>query len=564
MRVEIFRHAQRSTLRAGVRFSVLLLPLLAPLASAQTAPDAGRVLEQTTPAPTPPPTSTLNLHIEERPAISLPDSETIAVTRIRVTGATRVSEETLHAAVAQLEGKTVSLAELQALAQRITRIYRDRGYLLSRAYIPAQEIKDGVVEIAVLEGRLAALRVENKSDLHGPALAALNRIPLGEPLTARDLERALLLANDTPGAIVKATLIPGARVGTSDLLVEVDPARRIEGTLSADTHGNRNTGRFRAGLDLAVNNPLALGDQLTFTALASLEDMYFVRAGYHLPVNRWGTRIGVSYAWLDYALGEQFAALDADGTAQIASLHVKHPFVRSRSFNLYGELQYEHKELEDRLGAFDIESDKELHDWTLGIVGSFVDSGGRGSNAFAVRYTHGDLSLDPITQAIDAATARTSGNFGKWTINLQRAQPLTPSFSLYLSYLGQFADGNLDSAEKLSLGGAYAVRAYPQGEAPGDEIHLFTLEARWRAPIRLHGEWTFSGFVDHGEAKINHSPWDAGDNRRELTGAGVGLNVELPAGFSIRGNLAWRVGNERPQGDRDRAPRAWMYAAKHF
>ncbi len=171
MSFDVARGAPRGALNFCLP-SLCLSLFSSSIAQAQTPPDSGRVLEQTAPPPSAPSTSTLNLHVEERPAISLPDSETIAVRRIRVTGATRVSEETLRAAVAQLEGKTVSLAELQSLAQRITRICRDRGYLLSRAYIPAQEIKDGVVEIAVLEGRLADLRIENKSDLRGPALGA--------------------------------------------------------------------------------------------------------------------------------------------------------------------------------------------------------------------------------------------------------------------------------------------------------------------------------------------------------------------------------------------------------
>lgn len=564
MSLEITRSVRCALLRICAWLPAFCAPFAGHIAEAQVPPDAGRVLEQPAPAPMAPPSSAVEPQVEERPAISLPDNETIAVRHIRITGATRLSEQALREQVSEIEGKTVSLATLQALAQSITHLYREQGYFLTRAYIPAQRIEDGVVEIAVLEGWLADLRIDNKSTVRGPALAPLNRIPLGEPLTAHALESALLLANDIPGAIVKATLLPGATVGTADLLIEVEPGRRISGSVSADTYGNRHTGAVRPGLNLEINNPLAIGDQLTLAALSSFEDMYYLRAGYQLPINRWGTRAGVSYAWLDYALGEQFAALEADGIARITSLYLKHPFVRSRRFNVSAELQYEHKALEDRLGAFAIQSDKDLDNWTLGLAGSFVDSGGRGSNAFELRYTRGYLHLDALTQAIDAATAGTSGSFGKWTVNLQRLQALTPRFGIYMSYQGQFADGNLDSAEKLSLGGAYGVRAYPQGEAAGDEIHLLTLEARWRVPTALPGHWQLSGFIDHGEAQLNHSPWSAGNNRRELTGAGVGLNIDLTARFSIKTSLAWRISEERPQSDDDRSPRTWLYAATHF
>jgi hemolysin activation/secretion protein len=543
---------------------LLCVPLMPVAALGQARPDAGRVLQQLAPQPRPPAQSAVDLQIEDRPAITLPAGETIAVTRIRITGATRFYAEQLHASVAEGEGRTLSLAQLQGLAQRLTDFYREHGYLLSRAYLPAQQIENGVVEIAVLEGRLSQLRIESASGLKGAALAPLQRIPIGEPLTANMVERALLLAADTSGARIQSTLTPGAAVGTADLLVEVESGRRFDGSLSADTYGNRHTGAFRPGIDLDFSNPLNVGDQLMFSALLSLEDLYYIRAGYQLPVNHWGSRVGVSYAWMDYALGEQFASLDADGTAKIASLHLQHPFVRSRRFNLSGQLQYDHKKLEDRLGAFDTASEKQLHNWTLRVTGDFVDLGGRGANAFSLGYTRGQLRLDPLSGAIDTVTADTRGHFGKWNLGYQRLQALMPAISLYFSYAGQLADGNLDSAEKLSLGGAYGVRAYPQGEAPADETHLLTLEARLRLPVGLPGDWQLTSFIDHGQARLSDAPWSTGDNKRDLTGAGVGLNVNALARWSLKAHLAWRLGDERPTSDSDKSPRTWLYAATHF
>jgi hemolysin activation/secretion protein len=540
---------------------VLFVPYAAP---GQSRPDSGRVLEQVAPEPRPPAPSAVELEVEDRPAITLPAGETVAVTRIRITGATRFAAEQLHANIAEGEGKTLSLAALQELAQRLTHFYRERGYLLTRAYLPAQQIDGGVVEIAVLEGRLSQLHVDDAVGLKGAALAPLQRIPIGQPLTRNALERALLLATDLPGATIKSTLTPGAAVGTSDLLTEVAPGRRFGGSVSADTYGNRHTGSFRSGIDLDFNNPLNVGDQLSLNALLSLEDLYHVRARYQLPANRWGSRVGLSYAWMDYALGEQFAALDADGTANIASLYLQHPFVRSRRFNLYGQLQYDHKQLEDRLGAFRTESDKQLRNWTLGVSGDFLDRGGRGTNAFSLGYTRGRLSLDSFSRAIDAVSAETQGHFGKWNLGYQRLQALTPAIGVYLSYAGQFADGNLDSAEKLSLGGAYGVRAYPQGEAPADETHLLTVEARLRMPVGLPGDWQLTSFLDHGQARANDAPWSAGDNHRELTGAGVGLHIDALTRWSLKASLAWRLGDERPTSDSDKSPRLWLNAATHF
>ncbi|HWK50506.1 MAG TPA: POTRA domain-containing protein, partial [Steroidobacter sp.] len=272
-----------------------LCALLTPvIAHSQARPDAGRVLEQVTPEPAAPAPAQVELQLEDRPAISLPDDETFNVSRIRITGATHFSEQELRGCVADSEGKPLGFAALQSLARCVTLFYRERGYLLTRAYLPAQQIEGGVVEIAVLEGRLDQVRIDNSSAAGGWALAPLLHLPKDEPLTAKVLERALLLANDTPGVNLRATLAPGAGVGTSDLLVEVAPGRRVSGSISADTYGNRHTGILRPGVHLDFNNPLQLGDRLSFDALASLEDMYYLRAGYQLPINSQGTRVGAS------------------------------------------------------------------------------------------------------------------------------------------------------------------------------------------------------------------------------------------------------------------------------
>src|SRR5690606_3769279 len=186
--------------------------VLSPTAIAQVRPDAGALLEQVAPQPTAPTSPVIGLEVEERPAAALPADQTMQLTRLRITGMSAFSETQLHALVSDKEGSRVSFAELQEVAQRITDFYRGHGYLLSRAYLPAQRIENGEVEIAVLEGRLAQVQLTNPSGLKGAALAPLERLPTDEPLTSSQLERALLLVNDRTGAAVHSTLAPGANV----------------------------------------------------------------------------------------------------------------------------------------------------------------------------------------------------------------------------------------------------------------------------------------------------------------------------------------------------------------
>ena len=539
--------------------------LAASPAWAQQIPDVGRLLEQIKPAPSIQQHEIPRIDIEERPALEGAEGVRIHVAHLRIRGATLFNVAELHALVADAEGKDLTLGDLRDLADRITRHYRSQGYLLARAYVPAQDVTNGDIDIAVIEGRLGKVEVNNTAAVGGAALAPLEQLRAGESTQQRDLERNLLLLSDIPGVEVKSTLKPGATVGATDLLVDVAPGRKLAGRVEFDSYGDRFSGQFRLGSTINLNNPLQIGDQATLRSMVSDEGMNYVRGSYQLPISSLGTRVGIAASDMRYHLGKTFAPLDATGGAQIGSLYLLQPMVRSRTVNLNGEFQYDHKKLQDRIGATATETDKALNEWTAGVNGDSQDDlGGGGANTFSLAYTTGHLGLDPVTEAIDASTARTSGGFAKWNLSGMRLQRLSDVADLYFSGTGQLASKNLNSSEKSSLGGAYGVRAYPQGEAPGDTTALLTLEARYKLALALPGLWQATAFVDSGHATINRNPWTQAANSATLTGAGVGINVAQAEGWTMKGSLAWKLSSHVPNADVDRTPRVWFQATKDF
>lgn len=532
---------------------------------AQQIPDAGRLLEQIKPAPNLPRHEAPRIEIEERPALEGSDGVRIRVAHLRISGATIFSEVELYALVADAEGKELTLGELRNLADRVTRHYREQGYLLARAYLPAQDVTNGAIDIAVIEGRLGKIEVNNTAAVGGAALAPLAQLRTGESTRQRTLERSLLLLSDLPGVEVKSTLKPGATVGATDLLVDVAPGRKLAGRVDFDSFGDRFSGQFRLGGSINLNNPLQIGDQASLRATVSDEGMNYVRGSYQLPITSYGTRVGIAASDMRYHLGKTFAPLNATGDARIGSLYLLHPVVRSRTVNLNAELQYDRKKLQDQVGATATETDKSLYNWTTGINGDFQDGLGEGgANSYSFAYTAGHLELDPVTHAIDASTARASGGFAKWNLSWLRLQRLNDAASLYFSGMGQAASKNLNSSEKLSLGGAYGVRAYPQGEAPGDNTALITLEVRYKLALALPGIWQLTAFVDSGKATVNKNPWTQANNKIMLSGAGVGVNIAQAAGWTMRGSLAWKLRAHLPSADVDRTPRTWFQATKDF
>lgn len=547
-----------------------LIPALLLQAAASQAqvvvPDSGSILREIQSAPA------FDQSADSHNEVTLPTDQppsgsaeqgglAILVERFAVTGNSAFSSAELLGLVADLQGKTLTLAELEEAAARLTLHYREQGYFLSRAYLPQQDVSEGVITIAVLEGRLGEVRLENTSRVRDKVIQRpFSKVEGGQLVTAEPLETPLLHLSDIIGARSTTTLAPGSQAGTTDLIIKSEPAPLVSGTVELDNFGNRYTGEYRLGASIRINNPAGYGDRFDLRALVSDEEQIFFRAQYAIPVGPWATEIGGAWSDMDYELGDEFAGIGATGNAQIATAFVRQNLVRSRAFNLEAQLQYDHKDLEDKIKTFGSRSDKDSELYTLTIAGDLRDNlWGGGITRASLAYTHGDLQINTyLDQVIDRVTARTEGSFYRWTPSIMRLQNLGGKWSLHAQLHGQFASKNLDSSEKLSLGGAYAVRGFPQGEASGDQGWIANLELRYD----INRAWQVFGLLDHGDLKRNKNPWSNAENTIDLSSAGLGARWRHES-FYVSGTLATPI-DSRDSAIDDRDPRAWVQAIWQF
>jgi len=100
-------------------------------------------------------------------------------------------------------GKQRSYEDLVNAAGAVTRyLQREMGFYLGYAYLPEQTPANGVIRIAVLEGRLdeVVLNWPDKMPIErGVVEADLARLKPGEILRVRDVERIVFLVNDLRG-----------------------------------------------------------------------------------------------------------------------------------------------------------------------------------------------------------------------------------------------------------------------------------------------------------------------------------------------------------------------------
>jgi hemolysin activation/secretion protein len=268
----------------------IALLVISPCGFAQQQPSAGSQLQQIPPPPASP-RAAPEFRIDQAPApVVSPASDTgvkILVNALRVTGSSVYSEGDLISLTGFHSGSSLSLADLQVMAARITDYYRQHGYFVAQAYLPAQDIKDSAVTIAVTEGRYGAVSINNHTNLStGLATGLLSGLNSGDVISAAPLETRLLLLSDVPGVDIRSTLVPGTSPGASDLLVDIKPGRRVTGSVDADNAGNRYTGEFRVGATVNINNPLGFGDVLSLRAFTSGSGLKYGRASYQAQMGR--------------------------------------------------------------------------------------------------------------------------------------------------------------------------------------------------------------------------------------------------------------------------------------
>jgi hemolysin activation/secretion protein len=494
----------------------------------------------------------------------MPDGVTVTPSAFRIVGAASFPESELAALVQPFVGRKLDLAGLNEAAGMITRRYQASGQLLSYAYLPAQRVADGVIEIAVLEGRIDAVQVANAQEVRlsdDVVQAHVGDLVEVKPLLQAEVERRLLLLNDIPGVVARAAFTPGSSQGAAEIVVSVAEEEPLAADVRIDNHGSRSSGEFRAGVGLQFKDLFGAGDNTQTQFLVSNRGSLISGSLVTLvPVGGSGLKLGASLSSLRYLLGGGFSRLGAEGTANTLGLRGRYPIVRSQDVNVSLEGSLERKRLHDEVQlpltttnrkSSDVATGTLSFDWRDSLAGAAVTSVG-------LTASSGDLRLltEPL-KTNDAAGLQTGGAYKKGGFNLLRQQTLSGSLSAYLRFSGQLSHHNLDSSEKLALGGPAGVRAYTTGEAVVDDGRIGSLELRY-AQDYLGGSLLWSLFFDQALGRINASPLaNAGGNDVRLAGSGLGLQW-TGGDFGVSASLAWRSGRVPTAEGGDPSPRLFF------
>lgn len=533
-------------------------------ALAQTPPDAGRILQETRPPERAPAATIAPI---QAPPVRAPASAAasgadtrVLVSHFEFTGNLALSTETLNATVAPWSGRALNFGELIQAVEAVEARYKAEGYFLAQGYLPPQKIKDGAIEIAISEGRLGETRIEGESRVDASVIFRyLDRLPKGEALTMARIERQVLLINELAGGRASLDLQAGEEPGSTDVVIAQQSEPLISGRIDANNQGSPSTGSNRLGLSLNANSPFNLGERISANVLLTNTGnltSYNLRG--ELPVGGDGWRLSAAASRATYSLGGDFASLDASGTADSLRLGAAYPLIRSRTSNVKLQVEADKSKLVDHFGASSTDLDKQSTGLTASLNGDWLDEWmGGGATRVDLALRSGQLDLGATAAAFDAPPAgpNTAGSFNKTNLSLQRQQNLTKDLSLQLQFTWQLAGKNLDSSEKLSLGGPTTLPGYANGEASGDSGTLVKLALRWQVLPEL----SLSAFTDYGRLQLARDPLPATttSNDKRLSDVGLSADWMLSKNFTISTIVAW-AGSEDPNPADNAKPRFWL------
>ncbi len=471
------------------------------------------------------------------------DTTMVFVRRFLFQGNTLLSSEVLTQLLKESTLQNLTIRQLHVAADKVRQAYVDAG-LMADVSLPEQDVTEGDVLLKIIEatrGEVVLLgdpqpRIRQH---HIQKIFDAHQAP-GGTLSIRSLDRALLLVKELPGMLIEGGLSEWASATSSrDVYLTVLSLPTHTADITLDNAGARSTGRERAWTNFKASNALGHGEQATFSLLKT-DGSTYMRAETSWPLGYRGWRLSLYDAHLSYRLvAPEFVASRAQGTSNTLGLSVTYPLKLTPYQSFLVNFQAERKGFDNQSNGA-TESQYKSTVMGVGLTFNAKDALNQVNKA-SLQWLQGQLNLNGSpTQSRDASGAQTAGRFGKWQYSLSRLQPITPHWEAYAALNGQWANKNLDSSEKFTLGGEGGVRAYPGSEGVGAQGKVANLELRWRAT----NTDTLVGFYDWGHITLlRDNPSATALNAYALKGAGLGWILQMPDNSRIKFSWARRIGN---------------------
>ncbi len=478
-----------------------------------------------------------------------PGASTMQVKGFKFEGNIAVNDGNLQKMVLPFVGRQLSWNQLNSVCTVLTQKYRKLGYFLAEVFLPVQEVKDGVVQINLKEGRLGEVEVEGAKFYTRRFILNHFNPTVNGVLNQKKFLKAVMLLNEYSNLDVQAFIKRGGDANQADVVLRVKDVRPIRLVTDYNNYGSRYISRHRYGTALSHGNVIAQGDNMLVRAVVSdpVGVMSFFSGEYSLPINSYGTKLAFSYEWSDFDVQREFRSLDSAGQSHRSSMKLTQPVIRNRIASLDAFFALDYKENKNYLLG-DISSHDKIRVSRLGFSGNHAD------RFFGRNYYSFDMSVgNNDADVAKASRVGANGTFSKSNFSLARYQKAMGDIYLYAKGNAQVTNEPLPNSEQFAIGGASTVRGYPQSEHLGDSGYLGSVEVRFPPPFISNKKMLgfkrgivkqyvqLVGFFDYGMTALENAA--IGESKSdEIAGTGFGMRLNLPEDISLKMDVGFSIG----------------------
>lgn len=480
------------------------------------------------------------------------DEACIHVSQIEVSGNTLVSDYETDKSKAEFLGQCVGLAQINDILEKITFSYISKGYIASRAYLPEQDLSDGVLEIVLVEGELEEISIRDATS-NGALLASVVFPGLvGKPINLRDIEQGIDQLNRLPSNSYKSDVKAGSKPGTSRIIVDGKTNKRWRVSAEIDNLGSESTGQYQSSIGLEFDNPLGLSDQVSakYQRSMSHHPFYFskgvpssdrLQLNYSIPYGYWLVRLSASASQYSSELPGLFAPISTSGHSGSVSLALSKVLHRDQTSKTTLTSSLGWKTQKNYVSGALIElSSRNMT--TGGVQLSHARRLAGGSATFTLGYSRG-LDLWGTLDDEEGVNTLPRSQFNKLDFSASYVRPFEVAKARFLfesQLSGQWSPDRLYGSEQLSLGGLGSVRGLSYALLSGNNAVLLRNEFTYQAPPVANELWAkqlgaFEPYVAVDWGRV-FSQSKLGVEGGDLLGGSIGLRTR---GGRVNLDIAW-------------------------
>lgn len=482
-----------------------------------------------------------------------------SVKEVIVKGSTKIPPERLDSLTESFKNTRTTIRKLYGLADQITALYQDAGYLTSRAIIPPQDLDNGIVIIEAVEGIFGQARIMDGGKYFSDLLIdkRLKNL-IGKVLNFWALNDALNALNENPDRKVKATFTAGETPRTTDLLLHVDERYPVHAGFDFDNQGTKYTSPNRFAVNMRNNNLSGSEDTLILRYQFSERSRYqgFL-ASYIMnldPLNR--IKLGIDSTYSTSKLGREFAQINVNGDACNLSLYTIFKLYSKDNFVVSYTLAFDSKEARTNIGSDRVFRDS---DRVLRTNVSITEYDGTGAVSLLGQFEWGIPDIFGGTGSVNSKSSngQTGCDFKKYTVSATRAQQLPLDALLLATASGQITGNQLNTLEQFYIGGYNSVRGFTEGEFLGDvgvnsvfelRTPLYGLPRSIRfKDFTLYDCMRIVYFYDIGYTTA-YTESNGRDKSVSISGIGFGGRLDFTDRLSASFDVAWSaIGNRHSE-----------------